>query len=267
MEKQIAFLSKKYVSDSITLKYAFESFFGQDYPTELIKIIVITSFNLINQFEINFDDLNNLMIIGRRGTKRMTQLVNLVKHLSKNNNDIIFFSTIKSYQEFYKEKFPKIIIHSTLEIFEQDVKPCDKIIIFGDDMIGQINRNNNLYNFIIHARFYGNIFLMVISPGATIPIISNNQDYVILCKEDSLVNKTRLWNKYGHNFPTLKCFVKVFTYCTNDGNMMVLDNRKQHLFEHVFELKINSNDNVFDMIRDRKNLIRMIDSYSEDSHT
>ena len=153
MEKQIAFLSKKYVSDSILLKYIFESFFGQDYPTELIRVIVITLFDLINQFEMNFDDLNNLMIIGRRGTKRMTLLVNLIKYLSQNNNDIIFFSTINSYQEFFKEKFPKIIIHSTLEIFEQDMKPCDKIIIFGDDMITEINANSNLYNFIIQARF------------------------------------------------------------------------------------------------------------------
>lgn len=268
MEEKIIILREKYVSDSILLKYIFESFFEQEYPRELIKVIVITSFNLIDKYEMNFDAANNFVIIGNRGTGKLVLIINLINHLSKNINDVILFSTSNAYQEFYKENFPQIIIYSILDIFRQNVTLCDKIIIFEDDMIARINRNNDIHEFIIQSKYYRNIFLTIMTyPHGLSPIIRENQDYVIMFKEKSLIHRKRFWENYAPVFKTFGFFEKVFTFCTNNDNMMVIDNRKENLFDQVFPLKINSNDTFFDMIKNRKNLIQMMDNYSEDSHS
>ena len=77
------------------------------------------------------------------------------------------------------------------------------------------------------------------TPLGITPDLRLNFDYVFLLKEDSQINKKKLYENYASMFPNLTVFDKVFTECTKDHCSMVVDNRKptDTIEEKVFWFK------------------------------
>lgn len=74
-------LKNTYVLRSICLKKIFEKFFGLQYPVELIKITMITLFELINHN-------STFVIFFKQKSGRAQKTIDLINQI-KNRNDIV----------------------------------------------------------------------------------------------------------------------------------------------------------------------------------
>ena len=74
------------------------------------------------------------------------------------------------------------------------------------------------------------------------PLYTYNQfNYIFLFREDIVSNQRRLYEHYGHKFPTFDIFQKVFDALTDDYCCMVIDNTiKSDIFDDkIFWYKSN----------------------------
>ena len=95
---------------------------------------------------------------------------------------------------------------------------------------------------LFNARHYkASVILVMQTPFGLPPVVRLNFDYVFLLKDDSLINKRRLWDNYASVFPTIGAFEKVFDKCTENYGSMVIDNCRpsNSINEKIYWFKAN----------------------------
>ena len=75
-----------------------------------------------------------------------------------------------------------------------------------------------------------------------LPDLRQNFDYIFLLKENSALNRRKLWMNYASMFPTLIVFEKVFNETTKDYCSLVINNRNpgDKLEDQIFWYKAGS---------------------------
>ena len=219
-------------------------------------------------FEIKNFDLNSMvknpsiLIIGKRDTGKSFFIRNILHHYRNVPGGIVFSPTDKQ-RPFYKHFFPDLYIHHeigrrTLQkvLFRQnlilqkaykmkkeeiDFDP-DAVVVMDDVLAGKKSwaKDESIMEILMNGRHYRLTYILTMqTPLGITPDLRLNFDYVFLLKEDSTINKKKLWDNYASMFPTLPAFEKVFAKCTEDYRAMVIDNRKpsDNLQEKVFWFK------------------------------
>ena len=101
-------------------------------------------------------------------------------------------------------------------------------------------KDESITEILMNGRHYRLTYILTMqTPLGITPDLRLNFDYVFLLKEDSTINKKKLWDNYASMFPSLQAFEKVFGKCTEDYRAMVIDNRKpsDNIQEKVFWFK------------------------------
>ncbi len=101
-------------------------------------------------------------------------------------------------------------------------------------------KDENILEILMIGRHYRLTYILTMqTPLGISPELRLNFDYVFLLKEDSTINKKKLWDNYASMFPTIATFEKVFAKCTENYCSMVIDNRKpaDNIQEKVFWFK------------------------------
>lgn len=164
---------------------------------------------------------------------------------------------------FYKYFFPDLYIHydiketilkkilvrqsMMIEKFKRKKKEGKKVdpsgILIMDDCLSKKKswaKDDNIMEILMNGRHYRLTYILTMqTPLGITPDLRLNFDYVFLLKEDSAINKKKLYDNYASMFPTLASFEKVFIECTKDYHTMVIDNRKpsDNIQEKVFWFK------------------------------
>jgi hypothetical protein len=88
-------------------------------------------------------------------------------------------------------------------------------------------KDENIMEILMNGRHYKLTYILTMqTPLGIPPDLRLNFDYIFLLKEDSSINKKKLWDNFASMFPTQAIFEKVFAKCTEDFKAMVIDNRK-----------------------------------------
>ena len=217
-----------------------------------------------NKFQIKEFDLNlmvpnpSILIIAKRGSGKSYIVREIMNHF-KNIPAGVVISPCDRMSSFYKYFFPDLYVH-----YDLGNNLLKKILIRQSIMIDKAKANKtidptamlimdcclaqkkswtkdqDIMEILMNGRHYRLPYIATLqTPVGITPEMRLNFDYIFLLKEDSCINKKKLWNDYASMFPTLDSFNKVFSKCTEDYRAMVIDNRKptDNIQEKVFWFK------------------------------
>lgn len=212
----------------------------------------------------------SILIIGKRDSDK-SYIIRDIMHEFKNIPCRILFPPRDRMCSF-KDFFPDLCIHHNLndhvllkKILARQSIMIEKAItakktgaqvvdpsciIVMDDCIHEKKPMEDLLKILMNGRFY-HITSVVTSqfPRKITPDISLNFDYVFLLKDNSSINKKKLWLNYASMFSSLESFEKVFNQLTQNG-CMVIDNRKicDNIEDKFFSFKASESpsDKIFE---------------------
>lgn len=204
----------------------------------------------------------SIVMIAKRGSGKSFITRELLYHYRHMPGGVVIAPTDKM-NHFYKYFFPDLYIHydikdillkkilarQALMITKQEKKKKEgkKVdpsgILVMDDCLARKKswaKDESILEILMNGRHYKLTYLLTMqTPLGITPDLRLNFDYIFLLKEDSAVNKKKLWDNYAGMFPTLAAFEKVFAKCTEDYCSMVIDNRRpsDNIQEKVFWFK------------------------------
>ena len=182
---------------------------------------------------------------------------------SRHKRPEIVIAPTDRMNSFYKYFFPDLYIHYDIKetilnriLLRQSImidkrdekkKQGKKVdpsgILIMDDCLAKKKswaKDENIMEILMNGRHYKLTYILTMqTPLGITPDLRLNFDYIFLLKEDSTINKKKLWDNYASMFPTLAAFEKVFSKCTEDYRSMVIDNRKpsDNIQDKVFWFK------------------------------
>jgi hypothetical protein len=203
-----------------------------------------------------------IVMIAKRGTGKSFVTRDVIYHLRHLPGGVVIAPTDRM-NSFYKFFFPDLYIHydiketilkkilvrqSMMIEKERDKKKQGKKvdpsgILIMDDCLAKKKswaKDENILEILMNGRHYKLTYILTMqTPLGITPDLRLNFDYVFLLKEDSAINKKKLWDNYASMFDTLTAFNKVFGECTKDYCVMVIDNRKpaDNIQEKVYWFK------------------------------
>lgn len=163
-----------------------------------------------------------------------------------------FFPDLYIHYDINTTMFKKILLRQRLMIEKENNKKKEgkKIdpsgILVMDDCLSQKGtwaKDQGIMEILMNGRHYKLTYILTMqTPLGITPDLRLNFDYVFLLKEDSHVNKKKLYDNYASMFPTMASFEKVFAKCTEDYRTMVIDNRKpaDNINEKVYWFKASA---------------------------
>ena len=198
----------------------------------------------------------SILIVAKRGSGKSYITRDILHHYRDVPGGVVISPTDKM-SSFYKYFFPDLYIHYNINemllkkiIYRQSMMMDKKeagfdpsAILLMDDCLARKSWGNDesIMEILMNSRHYclTNIVTVQTPMMGFTPDVLLNFDYIFLLKEDSTINKRRLWSDYGSIFPTLDSFEKVFNACTSDYQAMVIDNRKpsDNIQEKIFWYK------------------------------
>lgn len=221
-----------------------------------------------NKFQILEFDLEKMVIdpsivmIAKRGSGKSFITRDLIHHYKNIPGGLVIAPTDRM-NSFYKFFFPDLYIHydiketllkkilmrqsmiieKTKDKKKQGFKIDPSGILIMDDCLAKKKswaKDESIMEILMNGRHYKLTYILTMqTPLGITPDLRLNFDYVFLLKEDSSINKKKLWENYASMFPSLSAFEKVFSKCTEDYRAMVIDNRKpsDNIQEKVFWFK------------------------------
>lgn len=221
-----------------------------------------------NKFQILEFQLENMVadpaivMIAKRGSGKSFITRDIIYTLRKIPGGVVIAPTDRM-NSFYKFFFPDLYIHYDIKetilkkilvrqsMMIEKQKEKEKVgkkinpsgILIMDDCLAKKKswaKDENILEILMNGRHYRLTYILTMqTPLGITPDLRLNFDYVFLLKEDSTINKKKLWDNYASMFPTLPAFEKVFSICTKDFCSMVIDNRKptDRIEEKVFWFK------------------------------
>jgi Poxvirus A32 protein len=208
-----------------------------------------------NKFKILEFKLENMIsdpaivMIARRGSGKSWVARDIVFRYRHIPGGVVIAPTDK-LNSFYKYFFPDLYIHYDIKetIFKkilsrqfemmekskekakQGLKLDPSSILIMDDCLSQAKtwaKDQSIKEILMNGRHYKLTYILTMqTPLGITPDLRLNFDYVFLLKEDSSINRKKLYDNYASMFDTLAIFDKIFDSCTKDHKCMVIDNRK-----------------------------------------
>ena len=220
------------------------------------------NYNKFQILEFKLDTMEahpSIVMIAKRGSGKSYITRDIMYHFRHIPGGLVIAPTDRM-TAFYKLFFPelyihydikdtilkKILIRQTLMIEKQKNKEKEgkKIdpagILIMDDCLARKKswaKDQSIMEILMNGRHYQLTYLLTMqTPLGIPPDLRLNFDYVFLLKEDSTINKKKLYDNFAGMFYTLAVFEKVFAKCTDDYRCMVIDNRKpvSNIQEKVF---------------------------------
>ena len=189
----------------------------------------------------------HILVIGKRGSGKSWLICNILNKLGLESHTTIISPTDKMNNEYVK-KFPNANIQHTCtedilkKVLSTQIVKLDQHkkyesfdpsgVLVMDDCLAQKGDWRKMQSFteiMINSRHYGltNITAMQ-SPMDLPPEMRLNFDYIFLFKEQSAINRKKLWMNYASMFPSIDEFEKVFSKATEGFGAMVINNRLQN---------------------------------------
>lgn len=204
----------------------------------------------------------SIVMIAKRGSGKSFITRDIIYHYRHIPGGAVIAPTDRM-NSFYKYFFPDLYIHydiketilkkilvrqsMIIEKVNEKKKIGKKIdpsgILIMDDCLARKKswgKDENIMEILMNGRHYRLTYILTMqTPLGITPDLRLNFDYVFLLKDDSIVNKKKLWDNYASIFPTISVFDKVFAKCTEDYRSMVIDNRKpsDNIKDKVFWFK------------------------------
>jgi hypothetical protein len=190
----------------------------------------------------------SIVMIAKRGSGKSFITRDIIYHYRHIPGGVVIAPTDRM-NSFYKYFFPDLYIHYDIKetilkkILMRQSMMIDKErekkkigmkvdpsgIFIMDDCLARKkswSKDESIMEILMNGRHYRLTYILTMqTPLGITPDLRLNFDYVFLLKEDSTVNKKKLWDNYASMFPTLAAFEKVFGKCTEDYRSMVIDNR------------------------------------------
>lgn len=191
----------------------------------------------------------SIVMIAKRGSGKSFITRDIIHHYRHIPGGVVIAPTDRM-NSFYKYFFPDLYIHydiketilkkillrqSMMIEKERDKKKLGRKvdpsgILIMDDCLARKKswaKDESIMEILMNGRHYRLTYILTMqTPLGITPDLRLNFDYVFLLKEDSTINKKKLWDNYASMFPSLGAFEKVFSKCTEDYRSMVIDNRK-----------------------------------------
>ena len=203
-----------------------------------------------------------IVMIAKRGSGKSFITRDIIYHYRHIPGGVVIAPTDRM-SSFFKFFFPDLYIHydiketilkkilvrqsMMIEKAKEKKKQGKKVdpsgILIMDDCLSKKKtwaKDENILEILMNGRHYKLTYILTMqTPLGITPDLRLNFDYVFLLKEDSSINKKKLYDNYASMFPTLMAFEKVFFECTKDYCSMVIDNRKpaDNIQEKVFWFK------------------------------
>lgn len=217
----------------------------------------------IAEFKLDAMVINpSIVMIAKRGSGKSYITRDIIYHYRHIPGGIVIAPTDRM-SPFYKFFFPDLYIHYDikettlkktllrqtliLEKQKQKAKEGKKIdpsgILIMDDCLSKKKtwaKDDSILEILMNGRHYWLTYILTMqTPLGITPDLRLNFDYVFLLKDDSTINKKKLWDNYASIFPSITAFDKVFSKCTDDYRSMVIDNRKptNNIQDKVFWFK------------------------------
>ena len=204
----------------------------------------------------------SIVMIAKRGSGKSFITRDIIYHYRHIPGGVVIAPTDRM-NSFYKYFFPDLYIHYDIKetilkkilvrqsMMIEKEKEKKKIgrkvdpsgILIMDDCLARKKswaKDESIMEILMNGRHYRLTYILTMqTPLGITPDLRLNFDYVFLLKEDSTINKKKLWDNYASMFPSLQAFEKVFGKCTEDYRSMVIDNRKpsDNIHEKVFWFK------------------------------
>jgi len=206
-------------------------------------------------------------LIGKRNTGKSY----LVRDLLYYKRDIPIGTVISSTENsnrFYGDMMPSLFIHDdyspeilanlvkrqklvTKKMKQQqamygksNIDPFGFLIM--DDMMYNANvwlKDPSIRDIFMNGRHFNLMFLitMQFSLGLS-PAWRTNIDFIVLCRENIISNRKRLYDHYAGMFPTFEIFCQVMNQCTENYECLVIDNtsKSNNINDQVFWYKADS---------------------------
>jgi hypothetical protein len=204
----------------------------------------------------------SIVMIAKRGSGKSFITRDIIYHYRHIPGGVVIAPTDRM-NSFFKYFFPDLYIHYDIKetilkkilvrqsMMIEKEKEKKKIgrkvdpsgILIMDDCLARKKswaKDESIMEILMNGRHYRLTYILTMqTPLGITPDLRLNFDYVFLLKEDSTINKKKLWDNYAGMFPSLIAFEKVFSRCTEDYCSMVIDNRKpsENIQEKVFWFK------------------------------
>ena len=217
----------------------------------------------IDQFRLDKMVVNpSIVMIAKRGSGKSFITRDVIYHYRKIPGGVVIAPTDRM-NSFYRYFFPDLYIHYDIketilkkilvrqsmmiekerEKRKKGLKIDPSGILIMDDCLAKKkswSKDENIMEILMNGRHYKLTYLLTMqTPLGITPDLRLNFDYIFLLKEDSVINKKKLWDNYAGMFPSLSAFESVFGKCTEDYRSMVIDNRKpsDNIQDKVFWFK------------------------------
>jgi len=251
----------------------FNFVFSFCFTSYIIIIIILildsrmTSLNL-KKFDMSSIPKGSIVVmIGKRNTGKSF----LVRDFLYYKRDLPIGTVISASENsnnFYSEIIPKIFIHDEYspEIIANLVKRQElvtkkmkqQIAMYGksnidphgflvlDDMMFSANewlKDSNIKKIFMNGRHFNITFLLTMQYALGLSTAMRSQcDFVVLCRENYVSNRKRLYEHYAGMFPTFEIFCQVMNQCTENYEVLVINNqvKSNKLEDMVFWYKADS---------------------------
>jgi len=203
-----------------------------------------------------------IVMIAKRRSGKSWITRDIVHHFRHIPGGVVIAPT-DEMTSFYKFFFPDLYIHYECNdvllhrILRRQILMVDKQkekkkqgkkvdpagILIMDDCLARKKawaKDENIFTILMNGRHFKLTYILTMqTPLGITPELRLNFDYIFLLKEDSAINKKKLWINYASMFHTLHQFEEVFKACTSNFCSMVIDNRgsADDIQEKVFWFK------------------------------
>ena len=222
-------------------------------------------YNKFRLFEFklkNMVDHAAIVMIAKRASGKSYIVRDICYHMRNLPGGVVIAPTDRM-NSFYKFFFSDLYIHYDIKesilkkILERQLLMIEKskekakigkkvdpsAILIMDDCLAkkkQWGKDENIFEILMMGRHYKLTYILTMqTPIGIHPDLRLNFDYVFLLKEDSAINKKKLWENYASIFEDMYSFNRVFSECTKNHRSMVIDNRKpaDRINEKIFWFK------------------------------
>lgn len=204
----------------------------------------------------------SIVMVAKRGSGKSWITRDIVHNYKTIPGGVVLSPTDKM-NPFYKKFFPDLYIHHDINesifkrILNRQALMIDKakakkkkgiiidpsgILVMDDCLAAKAKwaKDPSITEILMNGRHYKLTYVLTMqTPLGVAPDLRLNFDYVFLLKDDSYVNKKKLYDNYASMFPSLAAFELVFRKCTEDYKSMVINNRfpSDNIQEKVFWFK------------------------------
>jgi len=218
----------------------------------------------IRKFDLkNIKSDSTVLLMGKRATGKSFCLKDLMYHLRDLPMGVVISPT-ESANQFFGEFIPSILVYDeyTPDIIAKFVDRQRKItlqynaekkkygrtdidprgfIILDDCLYDKSWLNDKNIRFLLMNGRH--VFSFCVFTSQQIlgvpPSLRSNLDYIIICRENIINNREKIYRHYAGMLPTFDVFNQVFTACTNNYEVLIVDNRTQSnaLSDQIFWFK------------------------------